>query len=102
MRKRVQARFVVPNELGIHARAAAQLVSVAIDSEAEIWARTKNSTVNAESLLGLLSLGASKGSPITFLAMGPDAEMAMHMISELFESSFECVESKAAEAYCSC
>ncbi len=44
--------------------------------------------VNAKSLLGVLSLGITKGSTITISAEGPDETEAVNALCELIESNF--------------
>ena len=44
--------------------------------------------VNAKSLLGILSLGITKGTTINLIADGPDEEEAVNALVELITSNF--------------
>ena len=62
---RTERRFVIVNTLGLHARAAAQLVQVANRFRAEIHVEKDGKQVNGKSIMGVLTLAAAKGSSIT-------------------------------------
>lgn len=55
---------------------------------AEIFVEYDGRTVNAKSILGLLSLGAGKGDTVTVTADGHDAHDAIGAIKHLFDCSF--------------
>ncbi len=78
----------ISNKLGLHARAAAKLVHTASAFSAEIFVGTENEEVNAKSILGILTLAATKGTPLTVRADGADEEEAVNAIVELFASKF--------------
>lgn len=44
--------------------------------------------MNAKSILGILSLGAEKGTHIAIEAKGEDEKKVMHEIKELIENKF--------------
>ena len=78
------------NRLGLHARAAAQVVRVSKEFESEIVLKRQDTNLeaNAKSILGLLSLSASHGIDLVLTAEGPDASQALLAISRLFEQGF--------------
>ncbi|MFO1519371.1 MAG: HPr family phosphocarrier protein [bacterium] len=84
----VQKTFVIPNKLGLHARAAAQLVKAANRYAAEITLSTKKQSVNAKSIMGVLMLAASKGTKVNVKVEGKDAEEALGAIEELINNKF--------------
>ena len=47
-----------------------------------IWIEVDNRRVNAKSLLGVLSLGLTKGTTVTLMADGPDEESAIEALAE--------------------
>tara|TARA_B100001250_G_C19678322_1_gene734698 strand:+ start:130 stop:405 length:276 start_codon:yes stop_codon:yes gene_type:complete len=65
------------NKLGLHARAAATLVRVTSAFECDIKLTKGSFTVDAKSILGMMSLAAAQGTWITFTCDGVDAEQAM-------------------------
>ncbi|HOI73328.1 MAG TPA: HPr family phosphocarrier protein [Syntrophales bacterium] len=80
--------FEVRNKLGIHARVAAKLVSVAVRFRSTIYFERDGNEVNAKSLLGILTMACPQGSFITIRAEGNDAEEAVEAITRLFEDKF--------------
>ncbi len=81
-------QVMISNKLGLHARAAAKLVHTASAFEAEIFVGTEHEEVNAKSILGILTLAATKGTPLVVRAEGPDEEAAVRAIVELFADKF--------------
>ena len=53
-----------------------------------IWVEKDERRVNAKSLLGVLSLGITKGTTITLLADGSDEKEAVAALSELVSGNF--------------
>jgi phosphocarrier protein HPr len=80
--------FVIVNALGLHARAAAQLVQTANRYRSEIHVEKDGSTVNGKSIMGVLTLAAAKGSEICVSCEGEDAEDAMAALAKLIEAGF--------------
>jgi len=78
----------IVNRLGLHARAAAQLVKTANLFTSEILIEKDEETVNAKSIMGILMLAAVCGSEITVNVDGDDAESAMQAVGELVENGF--------------
>jgi phosphocarrier protein len=85
---RAQRTFVIVNALGLHARAAAQLVQIANRFRSEIHVEKDGSSVNGKSIMGVLTLAAAKGSSITVSCDGDDAEMAMTALAKVIENGF--------------
>ena len=80
----------VINSLGLHARAAAQLVRMSAQYSSKITLhRSENGgTANAKSILSLLALAASKGSLIQVIVEGDDEEAALAAVEGLFANGF--------------
>ena len=78
----------IVNRLGLHARAAAQLVKKANQFSSEITIEKEGEQVNAKSIMGILMLAAACGSRITVTTEGEDAEVAMATIEEMVNDGF--------------
>jgi phosphotransferase system HPr (HPr) family protein len=84
-------RIIVINEVGLHARPAAEFVRQAAQFVSEIQIRnlTRNTDwVDAKSILGVLTLGVECGHEIEVRANGQDEENAIHSLQALIESDF--------------
>lgn len=73
---------------GLHARPAAQLVTLAKKFPAEILLRKGTIQVNGKSMLGVLMLGARAGETIHAQASGLKAREALAALREFFEAGF--------------
>jgi phosphocarrier protein len=78
----------IVNKLGLHARAAAKLVTCANRYAAEIQLERNGQRVNGKSIMGVMMLAAGKGSELTLSADGEDAEDAMQAIESLIAERF--------------
>jgi phosphocarrier protein HPr len=85
---RLEKTFTIVNSLGLHARPAAQLVQAANRHKSEVHFEKDGTTVNAKSIMGVLTLAASKGSQLSVICEGEDAEAAMGVIGKMIESGF--------------
>jgi len=79
---------VVSNKLGIHARPAAALVQRIIGFESEVYITFNGNRVNAKSIMGLLTLAATRGSRLSVQCKGSDAEAAMAAVKDVFATGF--------------
>jgi len=84
----VEREFDILNRLGLHARAAAQLVRLANGFVSEIHLVKDGMEVNGKSIMGVLMLAAPKDTKILIRAVGPDAEEAVAAIGELIARKF--------------
>lgn len=87
MGKVIMRKAVVPNAAGLNARPAALLAATASQFSADVTVKYGESVVNGKSILGLMSLGAPRGSVVTIIAEGDDAKEAVSTIETLFQSS---------------
>jgi phosphocarrier protein HPr len=76
------------NRRGLHARAAAKLVTVAEQFDANVEVTRADQTVSARSIMGLMMLGAGRGESITLMATGWDAHAAVEALVALIEAGF--------------
>lgn len=80
--------FTIVNALGLHARAAAQLVQAANRFQSEVLVVKDGTSVNGKSIMGVLTLAAAKGCRITVSCEGADAETALAALGKLIEAGF--------------
>lgn len=73
------------NEVGLHARPAALLVSEVSKYKSNIKIIKNGKEYNPKSILGVLSMGAKKGDEITIAAEGEDEDAAVCGIKSLIE-----------------
>ena len=82
----VSKQVTVTNEVGLHARPATFFIQKANEFKSSIWVEIEERRVNAKSLLGVLSLGITKGSVITIMADGADEQSAVDGLVRLIET----------------
>ncbi|TLM68979.1 MAG: HPr family phosphocarrier protein [Deltaproteobacteria bacterium] len=82
------AEFRLVNRLGLHARAAAQLVQTANRFKADVVVAKDGEEVNGKSIMGLLMLAAPVGSLLRVTVTGTDAAEAMQAIGALINDGF--------------
>jgi phosphocarrier protein len=80
---------VISNQRGLHARAAAKFVKLAENFTSEIVVIKDDMRVSARSIMGLMMLAATCGTPIKICAVGADAVQAVSMLSELVKRKFD-------------
>jgi phosphocarrier protein len=83
-----EREFDIQNRLGLHARAAAQLLRLANQFSSEIRLVKDGVEVNGKSIMGVLMLAAPKDTRILVRASGADAEEALAAIGALISRKF--------------
>lgn len=78
----------IKNATGLHARPAGMFVKKAAEYKSTVEVIAKGKTVNAKSIMGIMSLGLGQGQEITISATGEDEEAAVNGLVELVESGF--------------
>jgi phosphotransferase system HPr (HPr) family protein len=81
----VEKAFVVRSAMGLHARPAGRLASIAGRFESEISLGRGEEWVSGSSVLSILCLAATQGTVLSVRAVGPDAEQAVMEIGSLIE-----------------
>ncbi len=76
------------NKLGLHARASAKLTKLASQYPCEVWVTRKNRRINAKSIMGVMTLAASKGTTIQIETSGTQEAEAMDALIALIEDYF--------------
>ncbi len=80
--------FTIVNRLGLHARAAAQLVQTANQFSSDVNLIKEDIEVNGKSIMGILLLAAPQGTEIRVTVDGDDEQQAMDVIAKLIEAGF--------------
>jgi phosphocarrier protein HPr len=85
----VEKTVTIVNRLGLHARAAAKLVTLAAKYQSEVRVRKDGREVSGKSIMGVMMLAAAQGSYITLVAEGPDAAEALDALAALIANKFD-------------
>jgi phosphocarrier protein HPr len=80
--------MLIVNRKGLHARATAKFVNCVDSFDAAITVSKGGETVNGNSIMGILTLGAGIGSTITVAASGNEAAAAVEAIGALVANRF--------------
>ena len=80
--------LLIENKLGLHARAAAQIVKTASAFQARITLSKDGIDVDGKSIMGIMMLAAAKGAAVKVHADGADEERAMEGLETLFRNKF--------------
>ena len=83
-----EGEYEIVNDLGLHARAAAQLVKLANRFKSEVTLECEGQTVNAKSIMGVLMLAAGKGMKVKIRCKGEDAATCLEELRQLIASRF--------------
>jgi phosphotransferase system HPr (HPr) family protein len=80
-----QRNVTVASKSGLHARPAAVFVQEAKRFQAAVTVAKDDKTVNAKSILSVLTLGAGQGDQVVLTAEGSDADDAVESLATLLE-----------------
>lgn len=80
--------LTIVNEKGLHARASARFVEVVETHEARATVSRDGMRVSGDSIMGLLMLGAARGSTITVETEGPQAAELADALATLVANRF--------------
>ena len=83
-----QEIITIENKTGIHARPASIFVQAATKFKSKVQIQAKGKTVDAKSILMIMSMGLVKGTEITIVADGPDEAEAVKALKDLVASKF--------------
>lgn len=87
--KPIEKTVTIVNRLGLHARAAAKLVTLAAKHQSDVLVRKDGREVSGKSIMGVMMLAAAQGSHITLVAQGPDAAEALEALAALVANRFD-------------
>jgi len=86
--KSVFRDVIIKNELGLHARSAAQIAKLVQNSKAAVWIKRGDEKADASSIVDILTLACEKGSTITIIIEDPADIDILKAIAEMVESEF--------------
>jgi len=88
MSERAEGEYTIINQLGLHARAAAQLVQVANRYPCEVLLKVDDEEVNGKSIMGVLMLAAACGQLLKVSCVGTGAADCLREIAALIANKF--------------
>lgn len=80
-------KYVITDEIGIHARPAGMLVKVAKDYSSKITLEANGKSADATKLMAVMSLGVKKGTEVTMKAEGDDEDSAIAKLEEFMKAN---------------
>lgn len=80
--------LLIENRLGLHARAAAQIVKTASGFTSKILLYKDGIEVDGKSIMGIMMMAAAKGSALLVSAEGADEDQALASMEKLFKDKF--------------
>ena len=83
-----QKTITIENKTGIHARPDSIFVQTATKFKSKIQLQAKGKTIDAKSILMIMSMGLVKGTEVTIIADGPDEAEAVKALKDLIDSKF--------------
>ena len=84
-----EKKLLIKNKLGLHARAAAKIVTLTNKFNSSIEIKKGDKVADAKSIMKILMLAASKGSEILITANGKDEISAIDNLQKLIERNFD-------------
>lgn len=84
----ITTKITIINKAGLHARAAAKLVSTASEFTSTIEVGTEDNMVDGKSILSIMLLAAAQGSELALIIDGPDEDQALKAILDLVDNRF--------------
>ena len=78
----------IVNRLGLHARAAAKLVTLCTKYVSNVFIVVNGRRANARQLIAVMLLSASMGAPLSIEADGPDEVEAIAAVTRLVSNGF--------------
>jgi len=83
-----ERNVTIANKLGLHARAAAKLVTMASGYSSDIDIARNDQSVNGKSIMGVMMLAASKGTELVIRTSGDDEQEAADKLAKLVAEKF--------------
>ena len=80
-------KYVITDELGIHARPAGMLVKEAGKFASKIMVASPKKEVDAKRIMGVMSMGAKKGETLRFTIEGADEDAAAEAIEAFLKAN---------------
>ena len=84
-----EKKVIISNKLGLHARAAAKIVTLTNKFQSIIEIVNNGKKADAKSIMKILMLAAPKGTEVTITAHGKDEIAAIKSLEKLIEAKFD-------------
>lgn len=84
-----KTQLTIINKLGLHARAAAKLVSTATSYGSRVSVTANGQSVDGKSIMSVMMLAAAKGTDIELECIGDDEHEALNAIITLINNRFD-------------
>ena len=84
----IEKQVVIVNKLGLHARAASKLVTLASNFASDVQFSKNGQTINGKSIMGVMMLAASQGTTLAMTVSGEDEQEAAARLERLIRERF--------------
>lgn len=84
----ISKKVILKNETGLHARPASELVKIASKYKSDINLKVEDKTLNAKSVLNIMSAGIKNQTEIEVICEGQDEKQALNDVIKGFENNF--------------
>tara|TARA_B100001564_G_scaffold350850_1_gene355880 strand:+ start:1248 stop:1514 length:267 start_codon:yes stop_codon:yes gene_type:complete len=84
-----ERKIIINNKLGLHARAAAKIVTLTNKFDSTINIVNGDKKADAKSIMKILMLSAPKGTEIKITADGKDELLALDSLAKLIKEKFD-------------
>lgn len=81
----IEINLILRNKLGLHARPAADFTKLAARFKSKITLQGKGKTIDAKSILMVLTMGIRQGEQLTIIADGPDETECIEVLKDFIE-----------------
>jgi len=85
----IEKKITIKNKLGLHARAAVKFVNLAKRFSSSVKIEKDGNEIDGKSILGILTLAATRGSQITLKISGGDEKTTLKALVTLIEDKFQ-------------
>ncbi|PCK09517.1 MAG: phosphocarrier protein HPr [Alteromonadaceae bacterium] len=85
----IEQQVQIINKLGLHARAATKFAGIANKYVCSVKVDFQGKVIDGKSIMALMLLAAAKGSEITLITEGEDAQQALDSIATLINNKFD-------------
>ena len=78
----------IKNELGLHARSAAQIAGIAMKAKGNVWIMKNEERADASAIMDILTLVCEKGTKIRIIIEDPGDTDILNEIANLVDNGF--------------
>ena len=79
---------IIKNDLGLHARSAAQIAGIVQNARAAVWIKRGAEKADASSIMDILTLACEKGTTISIIVDDPSDIDILDAVAELVDNGF--------------